>query len=99
MTGTVCSSLIAVTPVRVQANYLMWRAAASSMGYMTEAADKVSLCHIFGSKLSYGTVSLCYYKSNMLFNNIWLGLHNRGRRQGQPLSQTWYEASAEIMCK
>ncbi len=36
-----CSSLMAVTPTRVVANYMMWRAAAASMGYMTEAADKV----------------------------------------------------------
>jgi hypothetical protein len=35
------SSLIAVTDTRVLANYMMWRAAAASMGYMTEAADKV----------------------------------------------------------
>lgn len=37
------SSLVSVTPVRVQANYMLWRAAASSMGYLTEAADKIAL--------------------------------------------------------
>ena len=36
------SELIAATPARIQANYMMWRAAAASMGYLTEAADKVS---------------------------------------------------------
>lgn len=47
------SSLLAVTPVRVQANYLMWRAAASSMTYMTEAADKIALK--FSKKLTGNT--------------------------------------------
>lgn len=37
------SSLISRTPIRLQANYLMWRTAASSMGYLTEAADKIAL--------------------------------------------------------
>jgi len=37
------SELIQKTPTRVQANYLMWRAAAASMAYMNEAADKISL--------------------------------------------------------
>jgi len=37
------SQLIQKTPKRVQANYLMWRAAAASMAYMNEAADKISL--------------------------------------------------------
>jgi predicted metalloendopeptidase len=37
------SQLIQNTPKRVQANYLMWRAAAASMAYMNEAADKISL--------------------------------------------------------
>jgi predicted metalloendopeptidase len=37
------SQLVQDTPSRVQANYLMWRAAAASMAYLTEAADKISL--------------------------------------------------------
>jgi len=37
------SQLIQKTPKRIQANYLMWRAAAASMAYMNEAADKISL--------------------------------------------------------
>jgi len=37
------SQLIQKTSKRVQANYLMWRAAAASMAYMNEAADKISL--------------------------------------------------------
>jgi len=37
------SQLIQKTPKRVQANYLMWRAAAASMAYMNEASDKISL--------------------------------------------------------
>jgi len=37
------SKLIANTPARTQANYLMWRAAASSMGFLTQAADKIAL--------------------------------------------------------
>ena len=37
------SELIVVTPARVQANYLMWRAAAESMSYLTEEADKIGL--------------------------------------------------------
>jgi len=37
------SKLIRETPGRVQANYLMWRAAAASMSYLNEAADKISL--------------------------------------------------------
>jgi len=37
------SELLTVTPARVQANYLMWRAAASSMSYLTEEADKIRL--------------------------------------------------------
>ena len=37
------SSLLATTPARTQANYLMWRAAAASMSYMTEEADKIGL--------------------------------------------------------
>ena len=30
------SALLAATPARVQANYLMWRVAGSTMSYMTE---------------------------------------------------------------
>ncbi|XP_023345566.1 neprilysin-2 [Eurytemora carolleeae] len=37
------SVLIEETPVRIQANYMMWRSAASSMGFLTEAADKIAL--------------------------------------------------------
>jgi len=37
------SDLLAVTPAHVQANYLMWRAAAASMSYLTEEATKISL--------------------------------------------------------
>ena len=37
------SSLLEKTPARVQANYLMWRVAASTMGYMTEEAEKIGL--------------------------------------------------------
>lgn len=37
------SALLAVTPARVQANYLMWRSAAASMAYLTEEADKIGL--------------------------------------------------------
>jgi len=37
------SKLLQVTPARTQANYMMWRAAASSMAYLTEAADKIGL--------------------------------------------------------
>ena len=40
---TKLSDLLASTPPSVQANYLMWRAAASSMSYLTEEADKVRL--------------------------------------------------------
>jgi predicted metalloendopeptidase len=35
------SNLLVNTPPHVQANYLMWRATASSMTYLTEAADKI----------------------------------------------------------
>ena len=28
---------------RVQANYIMWRVAASKMGYLTEEAEKIGL--------------------------------------------------------
>jgi len=37
------SALLSVTPARIQANYLMWRAAAASMAYLTEEADKIAL--------------------------------------------------------
>ena len=37
------SKLLQVTTARTQANYLMWRAAAASMSYLTEAADKIGL--------------------------------------------------------
>jgi len=37
------STLISNTPKRVQANFMMWRAAAASMTYLTEAADKIAL--------------------------------------------------------
>jgi len=37
------SKLLQVTPARTQANYMMWRAAAASMSYLTEAADKIGL--------------------------------------------------------
>ena len=37
------SSLTAATPARVQANYLIWRAVAASLPYLTEAADKIGL--------------------------------------------------------
>ena len=37
------SDILARTPARVQANYLMWRAAAASMSYLTEEADKIGL--------------------------------------------------------
>jgi len=37
------SQLLTVTPHNVQANYLMWRAAAASMAYLNEAADKIGL--------------------------------------------------------
>ena len=37
------SNLLVTTSPHVQANYLMWRAAASSMSYLTEAADKIML--------------------------------------------------------
>ena len=65
----VFSSLIAVTPVRVQANYLMWRSAASSMAYMTEAADKVSfrtnLCN------QSGTIGLHLFATESTHTNCW----------------------------
>ena len=35
------SKLLQETPVRTQANYLMWRAAASSMPYFTEEGDRI----------------------------------------------------------
>ena len=35
--------LLAATPVRVQANYLMWRAAGSSLSYLSSAAQMVRL--------------------------------------------------------
>jgi predicted metalloendopeptidase len=37
------SNILANTPVHVQANYLMWRAAAASMSYLTEQAQQISL--------------------------------------------------------
>jgi len=37
------SGLLKDTPARVQANYLMWRAASASMAYLTEEADKIGL--------------------------------------------------------
>ena len=37
------SSILAKTPPHVQANYLMWRAAASSMSYLTDQAQQISL--------------------------------------------------------
>ena len=37
------SNLLKVTSDQTQANYLMWRAAAASMSYLTEAADKIGL--------------------------------------------------------
>ena len=37
------SALLAATPARVQANYLMWRVAGSTMSYMTEDAEKIGL--------------------------------------------------------
>ena len=37
------SDLLSRTSKRVQANYLMWRAVASSMSYLTEEADKIRL--------------------------------------------------------
>ena len=37
------SKLIAATPARVQANYLLWRVVASTMSYMTEEVEKVGL--------------------------------------------------------
>jgi len=37
------SHLIETTPTRVQANYIMWRVAASKMGYLTEEAEKIGL--------------------------------------------------------
>lgn len=40
---TKLSALLAVTPARVQANYLMWRAAAASMSYLNYNADKIGL--------------------------------------------------------
>ena len=43
-------SLLRATPGRVQANYLMWRAASSSLSYLTRGAEQVSLS--FSKKLS-----------------------------------------------
>ena len=37
------SQFIQKTPARVQANYMLWRAAAASMKYLTENARKISL--------------------------------------------------------
>ena len=37
------SKLLAATPARVQANYLLWRVVASTMTYMTEEVEKVGL--------------------------------------------------------
>jgi len=37
------SSLTAATPPSVQANYLIWRAVAASIPYLTEAADRIGL--------------------------------------------------------
>ena len=37
------SKLIAATPARVQANYLLWRVVAATMSYMTEEVEKVGL--------------------------------------------------------
>ena len=37
------SDLLAMTPAHVQANYLMWRAAAASMSYLTQQAQQISL--------------------------------------------------------
>lgn len=37
------SKYIQETPARVQANYMLWRAAAASMKYLTEEARKISL--------------------------------------------------------
>ena len=37
------SKYIQQTPDRVQANYMLWRAAAASMKYLTEDARKISL--------------------------------------------------------
>ena len=37
------SRYIQQTPDRVQANYMLWRAAAASMKYLTEDARKISL--------------------------------------------------------
>ena len=31
------------TPARIQANYMLWRAAAASMKYLTDQARKISL--------------------------------------------------------
>ena len=36
-------ALLSATPARVQANYLLWRVAASTMSYMTEDAEKIGL--------------------------------------------------------
>ena len=36
-------SLLAVTPSRVQANYLMWRATAASFSYLTNQAEQIRL--------------------------------------------------------
>ena len=37
------NDLLAVTPAHVQANYLMWRAAAGSMWYITQEAETIRL--------------------------------------------------------
>ena len=37
------SQLISATPARVQANYLLWRVAASTMSYLTEDVEKIGL--------------------------------------------------------
>ena len=37
------SKFIQETPARVQANYMLWRAAAASMKYLTNEARKISL--------------------------------------------------------
>jgi membrane metallo-endopeptidase-like protein 1 len=37
------SQFIQKTPARVQANYMLWRVAAASMKYLTEASRKISL--------------------------------------------------------
>ena len=44
------SKFIQKTPARVQANYMLWRAAAASMKYLNDEARKISLK--FSSKLT-----------------------------------------------